>query len=91
MLQDETIKILLEKCGGRRMAHILLTIPIIRSAGDGQMLQVSIPNESQSKKEITIFLCFRFVSQELFFKKTVGEVAIERLLGELMRHWSVLK
>lgn len=40
MLQDETIKVMLEKCGGSRMAHILLTIPIIRLAGDGKVLQV---------------------------------------------------
>lgn len=40
MLQDETIKIMLDKCGGSRMAHILLTIPFIRSAGDGKVLQV---------------------------------------------------
>lgn len=40
MLQDETIKIMLDKCGGSRMAHILLTIPFIRLAGDGKVLQV---------------------------------------------------
>lgn len=40
MLQDETIKIMLDKCGGSRMAHILLTVPFIRLAGDGKVLQV---------------------------------------------------
>lgn len=44
LLQDEAIKIMLEKCGGSRMAHILLTMPFIRIAGDGKLLQVSARN-----------------------------------------------
>lgn len=62
MLQSQTIAMLLEKCGGTRMAQLLLTLPCIRMAADRRVLQ------------------------ELLFRKTVGEVTIERLLGDLVRN-----
>lgn len=66
------------------MAHILLTIPFVRLAADRKILQVSCYSSKKEGRFYERFLFFNF--QEVFFKKTVGEVAIERLLGELMRH-----
>lgn len=41
MLQDESLKLLSESCGGAtRMGHILLTLPYIRSAADRKVIQV---------------------------------------------------
>lgn len=59
-LQEQTLNLLYEKCGGVRLGHVLLILPLIKSAANPQILQ------------------------EMFFKGTVGEVAIERLLGDLM-------
>lgn len=62
VLQAQTVSLLLEKCGGARMGHLLLMLPCIKIAADRRMMQ------------------------ELLFRKTVGEVAIERLLGDLIRN-----
>lgn len=41
MLQDESLNLLLESCGGAtRMGHILLTLPYIRAAADRKVIQV---------------------------------------------------
>ncbi|XP_021710192.1 nuclear receptor subfamily 2 group E member 1 isoform X1 [Aedes aegypti] len=61
LLQDQTISLLHEKCGGVRLGHLLLLLPCIKSAANPKTLQ------------------------EMLFRKTVGEVAIERLLGDLMK------
>lgn len=43
MLQDESLKLLSESCGGAtRMGHILLTLPYIRSAADRKVIQVTL-------------------------------------------------
>ncbi|XP_058822922.1 nuclear receptor subfamily 2 group E member 1-like isoform X2 [Topomyia yanbarensis] len=61
LLQDQTIGLLHEKCGGVRLGHLLLLLPGIKSAANPKILQ------------------------EMLFRKTVGEVAIERLLLDLMK------
>ncbi|XP_055634666.1 photoreceptor-specific nuclear receptor-like [Toxorhynchites rutilus septentrionalis] len=61
LLQDQTISLLHEKCGGVRLGHLLLLLPGIKSAANPKTLQ------------------------EMLFRKTVGEVAIERLLLDLMK------
>ncbi|XP_055541787.1 nuclear receptor subfamily 2 group E member 1-like isoform X1 [Wyeomyia smithii] len=61
LLQDQTIGLLHEKCGGVRLGHLLLLLPSIKSAANPKLLQ------------------------EMLFRKTVGEVAIERLLLDLMK------
>lgn len=41
MLQDESLKLLSESCGGAtRMGHILLALPYIHSAADRKVIQV---------------------------------------------------
>ncbi|KAL1404266.1 hypothetical protein pipiens_005412 [Culex pipiens pipiens] len=61
LLQDQTISLLHEKCGGVRLGHLLLLLPGIKAAANGKVLQ------------------------EMLFRKTIGEVAIERLLVDLMK------
>uniref|UniRef100_A0AAG5CY63 Nuclear receptor subfamily 2 group E member 1 n=1 Tax=Anopheles atroparvus TaxID=41427 RepID=A0AAG5CY63_ANOAO len=61
MLQDQTVALLHEKCGGVRLGHLLLLLPAIKAAANPKVLQ------------------------EMLFRKTVGEVAIERLLLDLMK------
>jgi hypothetical protein len=61
MLQDQTLNLLQEKCGGVRLGHLLLLLPAIKAAANAKALQ------------------------EMLFKKTVGEVAIERILLDLMK------
>ncbi|XP_049278121.1 nuclear receptor subfamily 2 group E member 1-like [Anopheles funestus] len=61
LLQDQTVALLHEKCGGVRLGHLLLLLPAIKAAANAKVLQ------------------------EMLFRKTVGEVAIERLLLDLMK------
>uniref|UniRef100_A0A182SGP9 NR LBD domain-containing protein n=1 Tax=Anopheles maculatus TaxID=74869 RepID=A0A182SGP9_9DIPT len=61
LLQDQTVALLHEKCGGVRLGHLLLLLPAIKAAANAKVLQ------------------------EMLFRKTVGEVAIERLLIDLMK------
>ncbi|XP_058129026.1 nuclear receptor subfamily 2 group E member 1-like [Anopheles ziemanni] len=61
LLQDQTVALLHEKCGGVRLGHLLLLLPAIKAAANPKVLQ------------------------EMLFRKTVGEVAIERLLLDLMK------
>uniref|UniRef100_A0A182NSB3 NR LBD domain-containing protein n=1 Tax=Anopheles dirus TaxID=7168 RepID=A0A182NSB3_9DIPT len=61
LLQDQTVALLHEKCGGVRLGHLLLLLPAIKAAANGKVLQ------------------------DMLFRKTVGEVAIERLLLDLMK------
>uniref|UniRef100_A0A182K0L4 NR LBD domain-containing protein n=1 Tax=Anopheles christyi TaxID=43041 RepID=A0A182K0L4_9DIPT len=61
LLQDQTVALLHEKCGGVRLGHLLLLLPAIKTAANAKVLQ------------------------EMLFRKTVGEVAIERLLLDLMK------
>ncbi|CAO1408906.1 unnamed protein product [Diamesa serratosioi] len=39
ILQNQTLCLLIEKCGGLRLGHLLLTLPQIRQAGSPQILQ----------------------------------------------------
>lgn len=39
-LQDQTLSLLSEKCGGVRLGHILLILPVIKTAANPQLLQV---------------------------------------------------
>lgn len=41
LLQNQTLALLIEKCGGLRFGHLLLLLPQIRIAGNVQSLQVS--------------------------------------------------
>uniref|UniRef100_A0A182QWR4 Nuclear receptor subfamily 2 group E member 1 n=1 Tax=Anopheles farauti TaxID=69004 RepID=A0A182QWR4_9DIPT len=61
LLQDQTVALLHEKCGGVRLGHLLLLLPAIKAAANAKVLQ------------------------DMLFRKTVGEVAIERLLLDLMK------
>lgn len=39
-LQDQTLSLLSEKCGGVRLGHILLILPVVKTAANPQLLQV---------------------------------------------------
>lgn len=42
LLQNQTLCLLIEKCGGLRFGHLLLLLPQIKTAGNAQSLQVRI-------------------------------------------------
>lgn len=55
-LQDQTLSLLSEKCGGVRLGHILLILPVVKTAANPQLLQVKL-----------FKFCFFFSETDFFF------------------------
>lgn len=62
MLQNQTLCLLIEKCGGLRLGHLMLLLPQIKAIGNAQNLQVRL---FFIRTGLRIFLC------EIFAKRVV--------------------
>lgn len=83
-MQDEALNLLLESCGGKRMGHILLILPHIRSAADRQLIQVKTTHLFRAKENLFFYVYF-FVF--LFFLRFLSLGIIVQENRRWSGHW----